>query len=539
MKLFGSLTELVATVFRKNSQTITLRPNQTTTYTASRDVQLPQQDANSIIVSRDSTDTLTNKTISGSSNTLTVLAGSQLSGQVPTANGGTGQNSTATFPTSGVVVTEAATETLTNKTINGASNTLTVLGGSQITGQVPTANGGTGQNSTATFPTSGVVVTEAATETLTNKTINGSSNTLTVLAGTQLSGQVPIANGGTGQATKAAGFDALSPLSTKGDVLSYSTTNARLPVGSDGQVITADSTQTLGIKWATPGGSTSQDSQSDATNYTLVTSVSSNALTIALKNKAGNDPSSGDSVNIAFRSSTAATGTYVMRSITAATSIVVSSGASLGARNSENGFIYVYALDNAGTVELAVSTSLIPEHSIQSTTAMSGSATSNTVFYSTTARTTKSVRLLARIINNQSTAGTYASNVQEIDLGTFFSPYKSKIVDLSGTITGNNSWVNEYAYGTAFEDGTGVWSVLFNVRADTSSVGSVTIHVNGGITFQMTQTLAGATNQSQASGIVGIQTDNSTDIITMACNISSIRWMFNGVLQVSGRPSWA
>lgn len=38
----------------------------------------------------------------------------------------------------------------------------------------------------------------ASTQALTNKTISGSSNTLTVLAGTQLSGQVPLANGGTG-----------------------------------------------------------------------------------------------------------------------------------------------------------------------------------------------------------------------------------------------------------------------------------------------------------------------------------------------------
>lgn len=63
MKLFGSIAELVSAVFRKNSQTITLRPNQTTTYTAARDVQFPEQDAASVLVSRTSTDTLTNKTL--------------------------------------------------------------------------------------------------------------------------------------------------------------------------------------------------------------------------------------------------------------------------------------------------------------------------------------------------------------------------------------------------------------------------------------------------------------------------------------------
>lgn len=46
-----------------------------------------------------------------------VVLTSDVSGVLPAANGGTGQNSTATFPTSGVVVTEAATETLTAKRI--------------------------------------------------------------------------------------------------------------------------------------------------------------------------------------------------------------------------------------------------------------------------------------------------------------------------------------------------------------------------------------------------------------------------------------
>lgn len=41
-----------------------------------------------------------------------------------------------------------------------------------------------------------------------------------------------------------------SPLSTKGDVYVYGTTNARLPVGTDTYVLTADSTQPLGLKWA-------------------------------------------------------------------------------------------------------------------------------------------------------------------------------------------------------------------------------------------------------------------------------------------------
>ena len=60
-------------------------------------------------------------------------------------------------------------------------------------------------------------------------------------------------NGSTWVAIGGGGLS--SPLTTKGDIWGYSTTNARVPVGTNGQVLTADSTAATGVAWATAAGS--------------------------------------------------------------------------------------------------------------------------------------------------------------------------------------------------------------------------------------------------------------------------------------------
>jgi hypothetical protein len=42
------------------------------------------------------------------------------------------------------------------------------------------------------------------------------------------------------------------PLTTKGDLFGFDTAAARIPIGTNNQVLTADSTQALGLKWASP-----------------------------------------------------------------------------------------------------------------------------------------------------------------------------------------------------------------------------------------------------------------------------------------------
>jgi hypothetical protein len=52
----------------------------------------------------------------------------------------------------------------------------------------------------------------------------------------------------------STGASGTAPLTTKGDVLTYDTAPNRLGVGSNDQVLTADSSTATGLKWATASG---------------------------------------------------------------------------------------------------------------------------------------------------------------------------------------------------------------------------------------------------------------------------------------------
>lgn len=74
-----------------------------------------------------------------------------------------------------------------------------------------------------------------------------------------------------------------SPLTTKGDLWGYSSTDARLGVGTNGQVVTADSTQTLGVKWATPAaGGVTTTAAIDGTATTNGLEISGSAINLSV-----------------------------------------------------------------------------------------------------------------------------------------------------------------------------------------------------------------------------------------------------------------
>ncbi len=189
-------------------------------------------------------------------------------------------------------------------------------------------------------------------------------------------------------------------------------------------------------------------SSSDIKNIGISASVAANALTIALKTKAGADPSASDVVAIGMRSSTITSGVYNSRTVTAALSLVISSGSTLGSTSGDENLIYVYLIDNAGTLELAASSIKFDEGSLVSTTAEggAGAADSKYVMYSATARSNVPCRLIGRIRSTQATAGTYVtapSEISVVPLDTAFSP--SEVYVYAGNGAGStNTFVRRW-----------------------------------------------------------------------------------------------
>jgi hypothetical protein len=87
-----------------------------------------------------------------------------------------------------------------------------------------------------------------------------SSGTLTSCTGLPLStgvtGTLPIANGGTGQTTASTAFNALSPITSVGDLILGTGVNTagRLAIGANSYVLTSDGTT---ASWAAPSGGVS------------------------------------------------------------------------------------------------------------------------------------------------------------------------------------------------------------------------------------------------------------------------------------------
>jgi len=284
------------------------------------------------------TQTLTNKTISGSTNTLTNIGNSSLTNSSLTVNGtsislggsatvtatttnaltiGTGLSGTSfngsapvtiaisntgvtsgTYGSASVIpviqvnsqgqITSVSTQAINSPTYQGTWNastntpTLTSSVGTQSYYYVVSVAGNTTLNGVSGWNvgdwaifTGGVweKVPGSSSESFTNLTTtnlavtgltgymyaNGSSNVTasSTIPTSALTGTLGISNGGTGQTTASAAFNALSPITSTGDLIIGNGTNSatRLGIGANGYVLTSNGST---ASWqASTGGVTS------------------------------------------------------------------------------------------------------------------------------------------------------------------------------------------------------------------------------------------------------------------------------------------
>lgn len=134
----------------------------------------------------------------------------------------------------------------------------------------------------------------------------------------------------------------------------------------------------------------------------ITASVATNALTVTL------NPTTLD-----FRNTPLTSGTINTRTVANAISLVVPSTATLGTTNAVSARLVLLAIDNAGTVELAITNIAgglnLDETTLINTTAISVAATSASIIYSTTARTGVPFRVVGFIDIIEATAGTWAT----------------------------------------------------------------------------------------------------------------------------------
>lgn len=241
--------------------------------------------------------------------------------QIVSLTGGTGISTSGTYPS--FTVTNTAPDQVVSLTgagttsISGTYPNFTITSNDQYVGTVTSVSGTGTVNGISLSGT----VTSSGSLTL-GGTLSGVDLT------TQVTGTLPIANGGTGQTTASAAFNALSPVTSTGDLIIGNGANSstRLPIGANNYVLTSNGTTAV---WAVASGSgaTITNDTSTSTNvYPTFAAATSGALsTIYTSNaKLLYKPSTGELTSTAV---VASNGIFV-NNLTINTSYTIAAGTS-------------------------------------------------------------------------------------------------------------------------------------------------------------------------------------------------------------------
>lgn len=222
---------------------------------------------------------------------------------------------------------------------------------------------------------------------------------------------------------------------------------------------------------------------------TISATIGSSALTIGMS-----------SVYLDFRSATIGDGT-ISTILAAPSNLVVPSTATLGTVNAVQSRLVVLAINNAGTIELAVVNIAggndLTETGVISTTTIAGGSNTANVIYSTTGRSNVSYRVVGYVESTQATAGTWATAPSTIQ-----GAGGNALTAMSSLGYGQTWQAVTRTAGTTYYNTTGkpIQVNAWNAIAVTSD--SVSLSVNGLQIAYSVVSVAGALNQCFVSAIV-------------------------------------
>ena len=211
----------------------------------------------------------------------------------------------------------------------------------------------------------------------------------------------------------------------------------------------------------------------EATNLQLNATVASNALTIALKDRNGNDPSGSSPIVLSFRDTVAANGDTTQVAVSSALSITVPATATLGTTSTNTARIWITLFNNGGAPLLGVivcttgtQTTPLDETTPQNATAISTGANSGGVFYAASGLSGNAFRILGYLDITETTAGTWATGPSKIQI---FGPGVKKPGDVV-----QSSW-SKITSGTTITKAFTPTSAANPVRVQSSLLASLSL----------------------------------------------------------------
>jgi glycine rich protein len=396
--------------------------------------------------------------------------------------------SLASFSALGVVV-YTGSNTFTARTITGTTNQITVTNGNGVAGNPTIAISATypGQTSISTL---GTIITgtwngNIVTGQYGGTGVNNGSNTITLGGNLATSGAFPLTftlTGSTNITLPTSGTLLTDPTTTKGDLITRtSSALVRLGVGSDGTILTADSTQTTGLRWAassiTSAYSTVQNQGTNLTQRSILNFVGSSVTAV--------DDSPNTRTNITFAT--------ILNNLSSGTPLPLANGGTNANLTANNGGIF-YSTATAGAI-------------------LAGTSTANQI-----------------LLSGSSSAPSWSTATYPSSTTANQILYSNATNTVTGLATGNN--------GVLITSGAGVPSISSTlptvVQGNITSVGTIATGIWQGTAIGVVYGGTGLNSINQGDLLYGSALNT---IAALAKNTNATRYLSN--TGTSNSPAWA